>query len=427
MYGFLPPGMFRLVNKLSTSFRFLGGVFRKTGEDGENIDNIFKKMTRGILSLPKAMKMKKGDFNIISKIKSGIAEARDIGETSKFYNSLIKEEKNKLSTIKDSRSYASSDAGKREIEDIEEQIKILEESRDSAIEMSKMGKFTNKFIKGLKAAPQFLAKSLVFFGKVMLYATLFLTIAYILYKTVGKTIIETLKTIYPAILQVATIALGGIMLVWEGIQSIFKGFFGEGGSLNDVIDGVILIGLGILQFALGVVGTLLVALGGFVVEFVGIAFDRLKGFISNAFKNTENFLKALPAILLVVGGLIAFIMGAPVWLALTIGIVLYKVAAFAVKKLADIVPGFSKGGTSSGGLAVVGERGAELVSLPRGSRVHSNSQSKKMISNSSPVNNFNITINAKDTSDAELRRIAQKIGNMVNNSVNRSTSSAIMR
>ena len=50
-----------------------------------------------------------------------------------------------------------------------------------------------------------------------------------------------------------------------------------------------------------------------------------------------------------------------------------------------------------------------------------------MVSNSNPVNNFNITINAKDTSDAELRRIAQKVGNMINNSVNRSTSSSSMR
>ena len=42
-------------------------------------------------------------------------------------------------------------------------------------------------------------------------------------------------------------------------------------------------------------------------------------------------------------------------------------------------------------------------------------------------NVFNITINARDTSDAELRRIANKIGSMVNNSVNRSTASRTLR
>ena len=74
-------------------------------------------------------------------------------------------------------------------------------------------------------------------------------------------------------------------------------------------------------------------------------------------------------------------------------------------------------------MAVVGERGPELVNLPRGSRVHSSTQSRKMTSSS---NVFNITINARDTSDAELRRIADKIGNMVNNKVNRRTGSGTL-
>ena len=36
-------------------------------------------------------------------------------------------------------------------------------------------------------------------------------------------------------------------------------------------------------------------------------------------------------------------------------------------------------------------------------------------------NGFNITINAKDTSDAERRRIADKIGTMVSGKINRRT------
>ena len=71
---------------------------------------------------------------------------------------------------------------------------------------------------------------------------------------------------------------------------------------------------------------------------------------------------------------------------------------------------------------LVGETGPEFVKLPAGSRVYSHSQSKSM-SGGSTVINTNITINAKDTSDAELRRIADKIGGMVNNKINRTTSS----
>ena len=49
-----------------------------------------------------------------------------------------------------------------------------------------------------------------------------------------------------------------------------------------------------------------------------------------------------------------------------------------------------------------------------------------MIGGGGTVNNFNITINAKDTSDTEMRRIADKIGNMVSNKINRRTSSGTM-
>ena len=85
--------------------------------------------------------------------------------------------------------------------------------------------------------------------------------------------------------------------------------------------------------------------------------------------------------------------------------------------------GLANGGSvSSGGVFEVGESGRELVSLPKGAKVHSNSQSNRMLEPKSN-NTFNITINARDTSDAELRRIADKIGNLVNSKINRSVSS----
>ena len=80
--------------------------------------------------------------------------------------------------------------------------------------------------------------------------------------------------------------------------------------------------------------------------------------------------------------------------------------------------GFAGGGTASGGMNLVGEKGPELVRLPAGSRVYPTGQSKRMMGTS---NVFNITINAKDTSDAELRRIADKIGTMVSGKINRRT------
>jgi hypothetical protein len=105
---------------------------------------------------------------------------------------------------------------------------------------------------------------------------------------------------------------------------------------------------------------------------------------------------------------------------------------FAIAKIRntikDAMPSFmAEGGVSGGGLTVVGEKGPELVNLPKGAKVHSNADSKKMVggTKNNVVNNtVNVTINAKDTSDAELRRIADKIGNMITNKMNRTTSSS---
>ena len=422
MYGFLPPGMFRLVNKISTSFRFLGGIFRQTSADGENIDNVFKKMARGLLSFPKIMKMKKGDFNIMGKIKSGIEEAKDIGETSKFYNSLIKEEKGKIKLAKQAQASGTGTGDEEEIiEAAQKQIELLEESRDSAIEMSKMGKFTNKFMKGLKAAPKFLGQALMFFGKMMLFAGIFLMIAYVLWKTVGKTLIEAVKQVMPAIQVMIGFVVASLGMVWDGISTIFNAFFGDG-NLGDIIDGVIEIAKGLLLLALSVAGTLLVALGGVVVEFIKLAVSKTIAFLTDTFTSWDGFFKALPVILGVVAGIIAFIYGAPIWLAALAFVVLYKIGKWLVKKIKNAFSFNATGGLVNNDMTIVGERGPELVSLPRGSRVHSNSNSKRMAGGSGVVNNFNITINAKDTSKAEMRRIADEIGRMVSSKINRRTS-----
>ena len=89
---------------------------------------------------------------------------------------------------------------------------------------------------------------------------------------------------------------------------------------------------------------------------------------------------------------------------------------------------FADGGiVSKSGLQLVGERGPELVRLPKGTRVHSTTESRKMLQNTNNSNTINITINAKDTSDAEMRRIAEKIGRLVNNSINRNTGMSGIR
>ena len=103
---------------------------------------------------------------------------------------------------------------------------------------------------------------------------------------------------------------------------------------------------------------------------------------------------------------------------------LYSVGDWAIDKFNDLLDLFANGGVvGTSPMQIVGERGPELVSLPKGSRIRTAQQTKSMVANSGSQVNTYITINARDTSDAELRRIADRIGNMVNSKINRSTSS----
>ena len=69
---------------------------------------------------------------------------------------------------------------------------------------------------------------------------------------------------------------------------------------------------------------------------------------------------------------------------------------------------FASGGISQGGLSLVGERGPELVNLPRGSRVYSNEESMKM---SSPTYNFNgdFIINEQSTGEKVVQMLQNQL------------------
>lgn len=75
------------------------------------------------------------------------------------------------------------------------------------------------------------------------------------------------------------------------------------------------------------------------------------------------------------------------------------------------IPAHAKGTNfHPGGLALVGEQGAELVSLPRGTRVYNNGDTRKILSDGggSGGDNFYVTVNVESLEDIEkLKRIAR--------------------
>ena len=148
-------------------------------------------------------------------------------------------------------------------------------------------------------------------------------------------------------------------------------------------------------------------------------------------------------------------MGAPVWLAVVAGIVMWKIGKQLIKfitdpigyitslitKIGDVISDiwpFADGGVTKDGLSLVGEEGPELVKLPKGSRVFSNEESKEIKSKKGSTvigieqkkqtvqnhtNNINITINAKDTSKSEMDRIAREISRTIQNNISRQNNS----
>jgi hypothetical protein len=84
-------------------------------------------------------------------------------------------------------------------------------------------------------------------------------------------------------------------------------------------------------------------------------------------------------------------------------------------------------GKATGGLAgasgsfLVGERGPEIVNLPRGARVTPNHQLRGMGGNT-----IHVHVSGRvGASDQEIRDIARKVGAQVSREINRTTSSGM--
>jgi hypothetical protein len=83
------------------------------------------------------------------------------------------------------------------------------------------------------------------------------------------------------------------------------------------------------------------------------------------------------------------------------------------------VPGFALGGViPRSGLALVGERGPELVNLPRGSRVHSARETREMVRGGAGDTSTPVTINISMggvavREEADVGRIARQLGRLI--------------
>tara|TARA_R110002012_G_scaffold32316_2_gene95633 strand:- start:1114 stop:3330 length:2217 start_codon:yes stop_codon:yes gene_type:complete len=272
-----------------------------------------------------------------------------------------------------------------------------------------------KFMKLMTKIPKMINIIVRFILKAYYYFAFLILGLLVIVKAVGPMFSEIWSAVSAMFALGLELMAGSIGMIWEGLTDIWDAFFGDG-DLDTAIGGLIKVGLGALSF----VGSLLLTLAGAALVFIGGVVVAVLKRLGEFFAGGASIGKKVVIALAIVGFFVAtFWFQMSLFPALLVGLLIYWIG----KKIGQWLGFWATGGVVDKPLQMVGERGPELVSMARGSRVYSNRESKQMMASKSGGNTINITINARDTSDKELRRIATKIGDMVNRQVNRGTSS----
>jgi len=532
VYGFLPPGAFRLVNKFSTSILAVNqamlAVSGKSGEDAEVQNNIFTTLIRGykttlgytreeaVMRRQKRKELKElmlQEDGLVHQVKVATEERihrerqlqelqeqgpknliktqqRAASEMQVFYKQqedalkAREELEKKLEKAKAAGPKKSSKKRKggkalagespakfaKRIEDMQKQLtdayrfeeemqrqiqsnktfeitvqesqedfqkrrRILEsqldyaikneeaanEVRDNAEKQIKQLKIhKNIFAEGFKAVGQGLFSVVKFTGlalKFIFMATLFIGIAMAVFNFIKPYLEDAYDAIYPIIETLRDFFGTVIVEMYEQFIEFINALM-KGDLEKILMHGLMFMGTLALTVATG--------LGILLTASLGLALSLANELFTAGFNwASKNVAKALALFGIFLGLWVAWsyidkLKGTPAYMMALAGYIIYAIA-----KYFDFL---AEGGPVTTPLQVVGEKGPEIVSLPKGSRVHSNEDSQKMVNqNRGGGNVINVTVNASGTSDGEIRKIAQKVANIINREINRSTSSSMSR
>lgn len=452
MYGFLPPGTFRLVNKFASTLNFIGGTMRTLKADAESTGNILtttlfsgtidKKGLRRLSAREEELTGQIGQtetefqkqLNLSTDASISQLDRDAAKQQAEYLEGILDELKEEKKGVQKkltkqgnfiAKAIARTKSGKAGLEMnekltkmYEDQIKYYDQVLENGTKAEKVGAFLKKFA---MQAGRFLLMASMY---ILLFSFLFIFI-----KKFFEANSEKIKEFYGIVSGIFEWLLGtvvsGVIDTISGISTVITGLLE--GDVGKIFSGAIDIVWGLLQ-VLG--GVALTALAGALSVIGAVGYSLLMQGIEwgKGFFKADTFLKRIGdifALIVAIKALLFTISLLPVSLPFILVAALGVVIFAAVRKLIGAIPGMAEGGVSAGGLTIVGEKGPELVNLPKGSRVHSNTDSRKMTG--STVNNFNITINAKDSSKAEMRRMADEIGRMISSKINRSTSSSTLR
>ena len=268
----------------------------------------------------------------------------------------------------------------------------------------------------------------------MLYFMLFLVGAFLVFQIV-KDIFKKAE-VMETIMNVLSGVFDGVKIILSGVFDIFSAFFGEGTfgeKLSLLIGGIgkIFGGIGtILWSVLKGVGAIAWKV---VVSYVTFVINIWKKIIKTVVKSVANLFTGVWDWLVDTWVALKTWFMDTIWAPIDTHVIspitqfftdMGELIDTALDWLGGGGLGFHTGGTTQGGLAMVGERGPELINMPKGTSVHSNDTTKGMMGKST-TNNVSVNVSGRvGASDSELRDIAKKIGRMVSEEINRTTSSS---
>lgn len=278
-------------------------------------------------------------------------------------------------------------------------------------------KFTNFHRKALGKTIKGFAKIGSFLKQFLYYFTVLTVVGFILYRAF-KDLYPILETGFDGVKAALAFAFvlfsEGIGAIVEGLGLIREGFVN--GDFFKVLEGLFSVFAGGLFIFMGLIAATLGSVYGFLA---GAIFQFLTELVSGG----ERTVKAVTGVLYLLGAILIgiglFVTGT--WIPVFAGLILSGVAALISK-----ISPFASGGVTGAGMQLVGERGPELVKLPRGSRVYSNRKSAGMLSGGT-TNNITVQVTGRvGASDAEIRDIANKVAREINVRMNQTRSTVSM-
>ena len=390
---------------------------------------------------------------------------------------------------KDGRLYRFDAKGKRisstEFDKLKDLARMAEKQNSLTSKATRLALKPFKAIMAIGAA----VKKLVFYAAMqfmkLMLLLLVIVAAFKLIQPFLGNIFDAIKTMAKVFILGFEMMASGLGELFTGVYNLFAGLIT--GDMDQALKGLGQIILGGLEFVVGIfvatVGTLLSGIVSFVASAFMDGFNKLGGGISGVIAGIGNVVKAVAGVFAgvalvvsVIGMLFAATIAFPALLLAGFALLVYfgvdlivagilkvgkilsiiakgilNVGKFIVsgivsaiksfiqiivdklspsktiKKFVKKIPFLATGGTiKESGLAVVGEKGPELVNLPAGARVNSNRDSAAMMSGNTIHNHITVQVTGRvGASDTEIRDIANKVAREINTRMNRTSTSVV--